>query len=117
MNAVEIEAAISDLALAPFDAAEFRFSFLAASGNKDTPLKRLRTGNNNASDVPGGMLLRNNIHLAVCVAGSVGRTLQALRVPLRLGSMGNLCSRLLHKLPGSEIRRWYERLGAAHRKM
>ena len=117
MNAVEIEAAISDLALAPFDAAEFPFSFLAASGKKDTPLKRLRTSNNNASDVPGGMLLRNNIHLAGCAAGSVGRTLQALRVPLRLGSMGNLCSRLLHKLPSSKIRRWYERLGAAHRKM
>lgn len=30
MNAVEIEAAISDLALEPFDAAEFPFAFLAA---------------------------------------------------------------------------------------
>jgi hypothetical protein len=55
MNAVEIEEAISDLALQPFDAAEFSFEFLAAFGNKDTALKRLRTGNNNASDVPGGV--------------------------------------------------------------
>ena len=54
MNAGEIEAAISDLALEPFDAAEFPFAFLAAFGNKDTTLKRLRTGNNNTSDVPGG---------------------------------------------------------------
>ena len=54
MNAVEIEAAISELALQPFDAEEFPFAFLAAFGNKDTTLKRLRTGNNNASDVPGG---------------------------------------------------------------
>lgn len=53
MNAVEIEQAISDLALQAFDAAEFPFAFLAAFGNKDTTLKRLRAGNNNASDVPG----------------------------------------------------------------
>lgn len=79
MNAVEIEEAISDLALQPFDAAEFPFAFLAAFGNKDTALKRLRTGNNNASDVPGGVLQRNNIHIAVCEAGSVGDTLKALR--------------------------------------
>jgi hypothetical protein len=79
MNAVEIEQAISELALQPFDAAEFPFTFLAAFGNKDTTLKRLRTGNNNASDVPGGVLLRNNIHLAVCAAGTVGDTLKSLR--------------------------------------
>ncbi|WP_411878177.1 class I SAM-dependent DNA methyltransferase [Polaromonas sp. YR568] len=82
MNAVEIEQAISELALQPFDAAEFPFTFLAAFGNKDTTLKRLRTGNNNASDVAGGVLLRNNIHLAVCAAGTVGDTLKALRVSL-----------------------------------
>ncbi|MBU2816976.1 lactate dehydrogenase, partial [Acidithiobacillus ferrooxidans] len=79
MNAVEIEAAISDLAFQPFDAAEFPFAFLAAFGNKDTALKRLRTGNNNSSDVPGGVLQRNNIHIAVCVEGNVGQTLKALR--------------------------------------
>jgi hypothetical protein len=79
MNAVEIEEAISDLALQPFDAAEFPFAFLAAFGNKDTALKRLRTGNNNTSDVPGGVLQRNNIHIAVCEAGTVGETLKALR--------------------------------------
>ncbi len=79
MNAVEIEAAISDLAFQPFDAAEFPFAFLAAFGNKDTALKRLRTGNNNVSDVPGGVLQRNNIHIAVCAEGSVGQTLNALR--------------------------------------
>jgi hypothetical protein len=79
MNAVEIEQAISELALQPFDAAEFAFSFLAAFGNKDTTLKRLRTGNNNTSDVPGGVLLRNNIHVAVCESGTVGEVLKSLR--------------------------------------
>lgn len=80
MNAVEIEQAISELALQPFDAVEFPFAFLATFGNKDTTLKRLRSGNNNASDVPGGVLQRNNIHIAVCEAGDVGDTLRALRV-------------------------------------
>jgi hypothetical protein len=79
MNAVEIESAISDLAELPFDAAEFPFAFLAAFGNKDTSIKRLRTGNNNTSDLPGGVLQRNNIHLAVCAPGGVGDTLKALR--------------------------------------
>ncbi len=79
MNAVEIESAISDLALEPFDAAEFPFAFLAAFGNKETALKRLRAGNNNASDVPGGVLLRSNIHIATCEPGTVGEKLKALR--------------------------------------
>jgi hypothetical protein len=79
MNAVEIEQALSELAFLPFNAVEFPYVFLAAFGNKDTTLKRLRTGNNNASDVAGGVLLRNNIHIAVCEAGSAGATLQALR--------------------------------------
>jgi len=79
MNAVEIESAISDLALEPFDAAEFPFTFLAAFGRKDAEIKRLRAGNNNASDIPGGVLLRSNIHIAACEPGTVGETLKALR--------------------------------------
>src|SRR6218665_125826 len=79
MNAVEIEAAISELAPQSFDRQEFPFAFLAAFGNKDTTLKRLRAGNSNASDVPGGVLQRNHIHLAVCAPGTVGATLAALR--------------------------------------
>jgi hypothetical protein len=79
MNAVEIEQAISQLALESFNAAEFPFAFLAAFGHKDTTLKRLRTGNNNASDVPNGVLLRNHIHIAVCEAGAVGETFKALK--------------------------------------
>ena len=69
MNAVEIEVAVSDLALQAFDRAEFAFAFLAAFGNKETTIKRLRKGESNASDVPGGILQRNNIHLAVCESG------------------------------------------------
>jgi restriction-modification enzyme MmeI-like protein len=57
----------------------FRFAFLAAFGNKETTIKRLRKGESNASDLPGGVLQRNNIHIAVCESGIVGETLNALR--------------------------------------
>lgn len=83
MNAVEIEQAVSELALHPFDCAEFPFAFLAAFGNKDTAIRRLRTGNNNTSDISGGVLQRNNIHIAVCdpdgAGSTVSETFQALR--------------------------------------
>ena len=83
MNAVEIEEAVSNLASQPFDAAEFPFAFLAAFGNKDTTIRRLRKGETNASDVPRGVLQRNNIHIAVCESGEVSATLTALRVSPR----------------------------------
>ncbi len=79
MNAVEIEQAVSLLAEQPFDRAEFPFEFLRAFGNKEVTIKRLRKGDNNASDVAGGVLQRNNIHIATCAEGAVAETLQALR--------------------------------------
>lgn len=85
MNAVEIEEAVSALVTAPFDAAEFPFQLLAAFGNKETTVKRLR-GGANASDVPHGVLQRNNIHLATCAPGEVGATLTALRESPKTGS-------------------------------
>jgi len=78
MNAVEIEQAISDLVLQPFSTDEFPFAFLTAFGNKEVTLKRLRSGNNNTSDISGGVLLRNNIHIATCEAGNVSETFAAL---------------------------------------
>ncbi len=69
MNAVEIEEAVSDLAAAPFDAREFPFAFLGAFGNRPVTIQRLRAGSGNASDVEGGVLQRNNIHMAVCAEG------------------------------------------------
>ena len=79
MNAVEIEEAVSALAIEPFNLAEFPFQFLAAFGAKETTLKRLRKGESNASDVPGGVLWRGNIHLAVAPPGEVSAKLAALR--------------------------------------
>jgi len=79
MNAVEIEQAVSLLAEAPFNAAEFPYAFLESFGNKQTTLKRLRNGNTNQSDLEGGVLQRNNIHIKVCSEGQVPDTLKALR--------------------------------------
>ena len=79
MNAVEIEQALSDLAAQAFDGAEFPFQFLAAFGNKITTITRLRKGESNASDVSGGVLQRNHIHIAVAEPGQVGQTLTALK--------------------------------------
>jgi hypothetical protein len=69
MNPVEIEQAISELAELPFDVAEFPCAFLMAFGNKDTTIKRLRSGASNKSDI-GGVLQTNNIHLATCAPGA-----------------------------------------------
>lgn len=78
MNAVEIEQAISELALQPFDPAEFAYAFLEAFGNKATTIKRLRSGTSNKSDL-GGVLQTNNIHIAVSEAGAVTQMLAALK--------------------------------------
>ena len=79
MNAVEIEEAVSRLAEAPFDPEAFPYAFLEAFGNKETTLKRLRSGNTNQTDLAGAILQRNNIHLKVCPEGEVTATLAALR--------------------------------------
>lgn len=78
MNAVEIEDEVSKLAERPFDPEEFPFAFLAAFGNKDTTLKRLRSGASNKSDL-GGVLQTNNIHIAVSPPGEVTKTLLTLK--------------------------------------
>jgi hypothetical protein len=78
LNAVEIEEAVSQLTEQPFDPKNFPYSFLEAFGNKDTTIKRLRTGTSNKSDL-GGVLQTNNIHIATCESGQVTSTLTALR--------------------------------------
>jgi hypothetical protein len=86
MNAVEIADAVAQLAEKPFSPTEFPFEFLAAFGNKETTITRLRKGDSNASDVAGGVLQKNNIHLAVCSNGKVGETLRNLRASPKTAS-------------------------------
>jgi hypothetical protein len=78
VNAVEIEEAISNLAEQSFDGEKFPYAFLEAFGNKETTIKRLRSGASNKSDV-GGVLQTNNIHIKVCAEGQVSQTLAALK--------------------------------------
>lgn len=79
MNAVEIEQAITLLAEQPFSAGDFPFQFLEAFGNKPATIKKLKSGTSNSSDIEGGVLQRNNIHMAVCVEGTVTETLNSLK--------------------------------------
>src|SRR5690625_3858837 len=79
MNPVEIEQAVTALVEEPSEAAEFPYAFLEAFGNNPVTIKRLRTGRTNRSDVDGGVLQRNNIHLAPAEAGQVAEVLTALR--------------------------------------
>ncbi|WP_067106706.1 class I SAM-dependent DNA methyltransferase [Sphingopyxis granuli] len=85
MNAVEIEEAVSDLVLQPFDAAEFPFQFITAFGAKKATVDRLRKGDTNQSDV-GGVLQRNNIHIGIAPAGEVAETLARLRASPKTAS-------------------------------
>jgi hypothetical protein len=78
MNPVEIEEAISDLAIQSFDEVEFPYSFLEAFGNKATTIKRLRSGTSNKSDL-GGVLQTNNIHIAIAKRDKVTEQLAALK--------------------------------------
>lgn len=79
MNAVEIEEAISELAAAPFDAADFPRAFLEAFNNKPTTVKRLLAGSAKNSDVEGGVLQFKQIHLAVASPGRVREKMDQLR--------------------------------------
>lgn len=79
MNAVEIEEAVSKLAEMPYDAESFPYAFLEAFGNKATTIQKLRSGASNKSDVSGGVLQRNHIHIAVAESGKVGEMMNQLR--------------------------------------
>ncbi|MBL3591632.1 MAG: class I SAM-dependent DNA methyltransferase [gamma proteobacterium endosymbiont of Lamellibrachia anaximandri] len=52
---------------------------MEAFGNPATTIKRLRSGSTNKSDIEGGVLQRNNIHIAVCDPGNVSDTLTKLK--------------------------------------
>jgi hypothetical protein len=86
MNPVEIDEAVSALALEPFDRGEFAYQFLTAFGSKGTAIQRLRAGATNQSDVPGGVLQRGNIHIATCAPGEIDATLSALRTSPKTAS-------------------------------
>lgn len=78
MNAIEIEEAVKALSEAPFDRSEFPYAFLMAFGNKETTIKRLRSGTSNKSDL-GGVLQVNNLHISIAESGEVNQLLNSLK--------------------------------------
>jgi hypothetical protein len=78
MNAIEIEEAVTVLSETPFDRNEFPYAFLMAFGNKETTIKRLRSGASNKSDL-GGVLQANNLHIAIAESGKVNGLLNSLK--------------------------------------
>ncbi len=79
MNAAEIEEAVSHLFAEPYNAEEFPFLFLQAFDNKETTIKKLRSGATNQSDV-GGVLQRNNIHILTTDPDQVSAGLTKLKL-------------------------------------
>jgi len=79
MNAVEIEAAVSALALQPYDGLSFRLPSwlpLAIKRQQSTAAQ----GRVERLGPAGGVLQRNNIHISTCESGRVGEALKALRL-------------------------------------
>lgn len=79
MNALEIEDAVSDLAELKFDSQNFPYLFLQAFGNKETTIKKLKSGASNKSDIPGAILQANNIHIISSKNGEVKKDLMLLK--------------------------------------
>lgn len=67
----DIEEAVSRLAAAPFDADAFPFDLIAAYDAPPATVTRIRNGSQNASDLEGGVLWRQKLHLLVCEPGQV----------------------------------------------
>jgi hypothetical protein len=79
MNAVEIEAELFRLSQDAFSPDSFAYNFLEAVGNPRVAIERLKRGDTNHSDVSGGTLQRNQIHIGIAAPGTVSETLVTLR--------------------------------------
>ncbi len=79
MNPTDIYEALNTLAKAPFDPAEFGFSFADATDNARATVSKLRGGSLNRSDVEGGVLMNAKFHYAPADALGVEATLDALK--------------------------------------
>lgn len=75
----DIEEAVSRIAAGPFVSDAFPFDFIAAYDAPPATITRIRNGTQNASDVEGGVLWRQKLHLLVCAEGHVEQALLQLR--------------------------------------
>lgn len=79
MNPTDIFEALEAIAKAPFDPAEFGFSFAEATDNAQATVSKLRGGSLNRSDIEGGVLMNLKFHYAPADALGVEATLDALK--------------------------------------
>jgi hypothetical protein len=85
MTPTEIADALSEISRAPFDPAEFGFSFAEATDNAPATVAKLRNGSYNRSDIQGGVLLNKKFHFAPAAPGFLDATLDALRMSKATG--------------------------------
>jgi len=67
----DIEEAVSRIAAAPFNSGSFPYDFIAAYDAPPATVTRIRNGSQNASDIEGGVLWRQKLHLLICAPGQV----------------------------------------------
>lgn len=79
MYIADIEEAVSRIAAGPLVPDEFPFEFIAAYDAPPATITRIRNGTQNASDVEGGVLWRQKLHLLVCAEGHVEQALSRLQ--------------------------------------
>ena len=79
MNPTDIFEALDAIAKAPFDPADFGFSFAEATDNAQATVSKLRGGSLNRSDIEGGVLMNLKFHYAPADALGVEATLDALK--------------------------------------
>lgn len=79
MYIADIEEAVSRVAAAPFAADTFPFDFIAAFDAPPATVTRIRNGTQNATDIAGGVLWRQKLHLLVCAPGQVTAALEQLQ--------------------------------------
>lgn len=79
MYIADIEEAVSRIAAAPFVPDAFPFDLIAAYDAPPATITRIRNGTQNASDLDGGVLWRQKLHMLVCGEGQVADALARLQ--------------------------------------
>lgn len=78
MNAVEIEEAVAELIQQPYEPVAFITGFMAAYGASAATITRLKGGDGNTSDLPGGVLWRKWVHFQPAAKGQASNVLDAI---------------------------------------
>lgn len=78
MYIADIEEAVSRIAAAPLNSDTFPYDFIAAYDAPPATVTRIRNGSQNVSDIEGGILWRQKLHLLICAPGEVETALGQL---------------------------------------